>query len=380
MNPSTIGRVPLLLFLPLEIRYEIYRWVVDCVIVPPASPALEQESRQVLQYRNYLSSACLPFPMPERGKGFHTRGAWYRQINPAMSLLQVNQQVNAEVTRFLQHLRITDYSVDILYVKGLGVFPTWSVPALPKSPYINSVHAILRTSDVPAALPDHSRDESGLGPGWNCSPGWKRNNVFLTYLEGLLSTLFNRGPGFLDRSLSHLEDDERVAPRYVFNHIIINVVSPTNPSSQNNTLGSNDEPKAIRGRLIQLKGKGKDEDPLTPEHRLATVMIWLLEKILGPEAYLPHIGMMVYEQIIGSFNFMVNGKGVYTIDVEERLQQWRAGRLAKEHPAKVQEYQEWKHWVDGRRARMNEGLDLDNTKPAPIDLWGGLWNRQFAAY
>ncbi|CAG9983553.1 unnamed protein product [Clonostachys byssicola] len=364
----------------MEPSYEIYRWVVDSVIVPPVSPALEQESRQVLQYRNYLSTACLPFPMPERGKGFHTRGAWYRQINPATSLLQVNKQVNAEVTRFLQHLRITDYSVHIMYVKGLGVFPIWSISALPKSPYINSVHAILRTSDGPAAVPGHSRDEPGLGPGWNPSPGWKCNNVFLTYLEGLLSTLFNRGPGFLDRSLIHLEEDDSIAPRYVVDHLIINIVSRTNTnaSGRNNMLGRNNESQAICGRLVLLKGKGKDKDPLTPEDRLATVMIWLLEKILGPEAYLPHIGMMVIEQIISSLIFMVNGKEVYTIDIEERLQQWRTERLAKEHP-KVQEYQEWRHWVDGRRERMKEGLELDNTRPPHIDLWGGLWGRRVGA-
>uniref|UniRef100_A0A8H7K1U1 F-box domain-containing protein n=1 Tax=Bionectria ochroleuca TaxID=29856 RepID=A0A8H7K1U1_BIOOC len=344
MDSLTADRMPLLLKLPLEVKNEIYRWVIDSVIVPPESLALEQENRQVLRYRNYLNSAILPLPIPENGRGYHTRGAWYRQTNPAISLLQVNKQVNAEVTRFLQYLRTTDYSVDIMYVKRLGVLLTWSIPALPKTPYINSVHVILRTSERPAALPNRFQDESGLGPGWNC------NNVFLTYFDGLLSTLFNRGPGFLDRSRSHHEDDVRATPRYyVVNHIIVDVISAIKASGQNNMPASDEQYQTNHGRLTQPQGNG--DSPPSPEERLASCMTWLLERILGPRAYLPHLGMMVYEQITGSFIFMANGKEIWTIEVEERLQQWRARRLAQEAP---EEYQEWKHWVDGRRARMKE--------------------------
>ncbi|CAH0046048.1 unnamed protein product [Clonostachys solani] len=351
MNPSTIDRMPLLLKLPVEVRNEIYRWAID------------SENRQPLRYRNYLSSAIIPQPIPENRQGNHTRGVWYRSTNPALSLLQVNKQVNEEVTRFLQHLRTADYSVDIVYVKGSGIWPTWSVPARPKTPYINSVYAILRTSDQPAALRDRFRDESGIGSGWNC------NNVFLTYFDGLLSTLFNRGPGFLDRSRSHHEDDAKVAPTYVVNHIIIDVVSLTNSSSQNNMLAGDEQSQSSNDRRTHLQGN--EESPVSPEERLGACMTGLLERILGlgPSAYLPHIGMMVYEQIIGSFIFMVNGKEVWTIDVEERLQHWGACRLAHEAPAKMQKYQEWKHWVDGRRARMKEGLDLDNTRPATNNIW-----------
>ncbi|KAK7212077.1 hypothetical protein V2G26_019255 [Clonostachys chloroleuca] len=363
MNPSTADCKPLLLLLPLELRNEIYRLVIDTVIVPPASPDLNQENRQALQYRNYLSSAILPQPIPENRQGSHTRDAWSRQINPSLSLLQVNKQVNAEVTRFLQHRHTSDYSVDIVYVKGLGLWPTWSIPALPQTPYINSVYTILRMSDEPPALPGHILDESDTSLSWNC------RSVLLTYFEGLLSTLFNRGPGFFDRSRSHHEDDPDFAPKYVVNRIIINVISATKALGQNNTLTGDEESQTGHGRRSYWQTD--EEKPRSPENRLVTGMTALLERILNPgyQTYLPHIGMMMYEHIIGSFIFMLDGKQVWKIDVEDRLQNWGACRLALEAPNTLPKYQEWKHWVDERRTRMKQGVDLDNTRPANDDIW-----------
>ncbi|VUC34807.1 unnamed protein product [Clonostachys rosea] len=296
--------MPSLLELPLEVRNEIYRWVIDSAIKPPPSPALEKERRRALRYRNYLSPAIFRLPIAQDGQ---------------------------EVTRFLQFLRTTDYSVDIVY--------------------INSVRAILRTPHRPAALPDHFRDDAGIGPGSDF------NIVIPKYLDGLLSTLFKRGPGFLGRSRNRRQVGARVALGYVVNHIIIDVVSTTEASGQSDILAGVEQ--------------GDEDGPTSPEERLATRMIRFLEHILGPPAFLPLVGMMLYEQIIGSIVFMVNGKEIRTIKVEECLQHWGARRLTKASPEIMQKHREWKHWVDGRRARMKQGLDLDSVRLVPNNLWSG---------
>ncbi|KAM0417122.1 hypothetical protein ACHAPT_012898 [Fusarium lateritium] len=113
--------------IPREIHQKIFDLAICFPATPPASPSVTQQGRR---------------------HGLHGRGIWHIQPrNPALSLLLVNRQFNAEVQMILDFIP-ADYHVDVLFVKDYGLWPTWHIPILPRTNYINSIKATFRLFDA----------------------------------------------------------------------------------------------------------------------------------------------------------------------------------------------------------------------------------------
>ncbi|CAI6090825.1 unnamed protein product [Clonostachys chloroleuca] len=302
--------------LPLEIRYGIYRWVICSATKPPPSPARDRPNRRRL---------------PDSSRD--TRGIFHRTPdNPALSLLLVNMQVNEEVSNFLVYLTTSNYHVDIMCVKESGLWPTWSVP--PPLPGKGAFPA-----------PTHHGQQDPVMAGF----------------YGLLEAFFHRGPGFMDRS--HPGDDLGVAPRYVVRDIIIDITAPVDASKHRSAIVDD---LHYRPDRLTSRYAGHDDVSVAPEERLAVLMARHLDMLLLFTPKLLNRGMLVYEQMSGSFVFMVCGKEYKRVEVETCLQRLEEVYLGPEGGPDLDrrgKFKRWRRWVDERRERMKEGLDLSTHRP-----------------
>lgn len=333
----------LFLSLPLEIRYGIYRWVICSATKPPPSPARDRPNRRRL---------------PDGSRD--TRGIFHRTPdNPALSLLLVNMQVNEEVSNFLVYLTTSNYHVDIMCVKESGLWPTWSVPpplpgkgAFPApTQYVDSVYATLRIFNPPKSM--RRWIDVPLEP-WTARPryGW-----ILRAARSVLPSW----PGFMDRS--HPGDDLGVAPRYVVRDIIIDITAPVDASKHRSVIVDD---LHYRPDRLTSRYAGHDDVSVAPEERLAELMARHLDMLLLFTPKLLNRGMLVYEQMSGSFVFMVCGKEYKRVEVETCLQRLEKVCLGPEGGPDLDrrgKFKRWRRWVDERRERMKEGLDLSTHRP-----------------
>ncbi|CAH0004257.1 unnamed protein product [Clonostachys byssicola] len=353
--------MPHLLKIPLELRQEIFHWVICSLVEPPESPVVEQEHRQPLPYGEYLRQGIW------NEGDFLSRAIWHRApTNPALSLLQVNKQIHDEVSRFLRHVP-TDCDVDIMYVKESGLWPTWSVPKLPETQYIDSVRATFR-------IFNHPED---LGEAFWYKGMWTRmmyhSPTFHRVFYGLLTSFLKRGPGLLDRT--HPEDDESISPRYIVRKIFIDIVAPTDGTQHSSILM--DESRYPKGRsATHLRYTYGDHDDVDtpPEERLASHLSKQLENLLFVQFWcyeFIHL-MIIYEQVAEEFIFTVNGEEFKRVSMEDGFQKLKQrffppGSEDLEANERPGGYRVWGNWVEERRLRMKEGLELDNRRPAGVE-------------
>ncbi|VUC20321.1 unnamed protein product [Clonostachys rosea] len=270
--------------IPLEIRYEIYGWVIRSATKSAPSPARDRRNRQSLPDGSHMS-----------------RGVFHRApVNPALSLLRVNRQVNEEVSSVLSYLP-TSYHVDIMCVKESGLWPTWAValplPGMGRSSapthYIDSVYATLRIFNPPKSMNRDFRN------GLTYSLSWGLQDAVLDGFNGMLKALFFRGPGFVDRSSP--EEDLDIAPRYVVKDIIVDIMAPKDASEHRSIVIDDVHYKPDR---LSSRYAGHDDRSVAPEERLAAHMFRHLNLLLSFTPKMLNKSMLVYEQMFGSFHFM----------------------------------------------------------------------------
>ncbi|KAH6989566.1 hypothetical protein BKA56DRAFT_576052 [Ilyonectria sp. MPI-CAGE-AT-0026] len=325
--------------IPREIRQSIFEWVICSPIDPPASPSVSQKGRRRLTEDVFWEGGIWQLP-PQ---------------NPALSLLLVNKQFHTEVNYVLQHTP-TDYHVDIMFVKGYGLWTTWSIPVLPRTQYIDSVHATFRLFEPTDDLDPRFRGSLSFRGG----DGGPPSAVWSFYR--LLTALLTNGPGYLGPEPLGRPCDLR--PRYVVNKVVVNVLAPTDGAAHRSiVLGEEEENRVDARRFID---RSLHDASIAPEERLARYMTGELDHLLALSYHTMNYGMVLYEGVVDTIDFLVNGEEYKGFNMQElvrepEIAQWGARRL--DVLRRRQRYRKWRRWLDGRRRRMKDGLELDDNRP-----------------
>ncbi|CAH0038573.1 unnamed protein product [Clonostachys solani] len=289
----------LLLMIPAEIRLAIFRWTICSVNTPPSHPAEEQPIRRNLKLTVGFTNPKIKHLRPP---------------NHTLPLLLVNRQVYEEVKAISCRLS-TDYYVDIMVVKKSGLWPTWSIPVLPQTQYIDSINCTLRIFDPVPPKP----------------------------LDGA------PGPQSLSEiQLGHVKK------------LVIDILAPVETSTNESMVVGDGHDKAAR-KLLE-NHPDHDNASITPEESLARCLCEFFDKMLsfGPDG--DKMGRFIYEQVVDNIAFTVNGKDFRAFELESRLREekakWRY-ETASYNGGGKRLSEKWILWVDKRRQRMREGHKID---------------------
>ncbi|KAF4458679.1 hypothetical protein FALBO_14579 [Fusarium albosuccineum] len=320
---------------PREIRQKIFDLAICSRVTPPASPSVTQDGRERMST-----------------DAFDGGGIWnLKPKNPALGLLLVTKQFHDEVQHVQNHIT-TDYYVDIMFVKDFGLWPTWTVPVLPKNQYINSIDATFRIFDPADDLDNrfqHSLDFRG-----GC--GGPETAIWSFY--SLLTNVMEMGPGFLERKAD-----------FVVKNIKINVLTPTDGAAHYSLAYKDMLPEEIskeeKRRRRRVRGLSRDES--TPaEERLTEYITNGLSMVLHIGYHTMRYGMILWESIQESIVISTNGKEHRRFDVEKLVQDYDP-RYWGETPEFIvdrrDKYRQWREWLDVRRQAMKEGKELDGNPP-----------------
>lgn len=324
--------------IPREIRQSIFEWVICSPIDPPASPSVSQEGRRKLSKDLFSGSGIWQLP-PQ---------------NPALPLLLVNKQFHTEVNYVLRHAS-TNYHVDIMFVKGCGLWTTWSIPVLPRTQYIDSVHARFRlfepTDDLdPCFLKSLSFRGGDGGPP-----------LAVWSFYRLLTALLTNGPGYLGPEQT--ERLQNLSPRYVVKKVVVDVFAPTDGAAHTSIVLKDQEDEENTRRWSD--GFLHDAS-IAPEERLAWYMTSELDRALDLNYYTMNYGIILYESVAESIVFLVNGEEYKRISMEKLMREHEVtywGQTPRDKLRRKQKYRKWRRWLDERRRRMKEGLELDDNRP-----------------
>uniref|UniRef100_A0A8H7TUN3 Uncharacterized protein n=1 Tax=Bionectria ochroleuca TaxID=29856 RepID=A0A8H7TUN3_BIOOC len=358
----------LLLMIPAEIRLAILGWTICSLGTPPSHPAEEQSIRQNLR---------------------HTVGFTYPKIkhlrppNHTLPLLLVDRQIYGEVKSLLCRLSADYYVdimvVDIMAVKELGLWPTWSIPALPQTQYIDSINATLRIFDLvppkpldgaprPQSLSEiqfsheaTSKERCSRHESTHADIDW-RKSARLGLLYWLLVDIFYKGPGLLATVRRPLP-----LPQYIVKKLVIDIRAPVEAPSSESMVFDDGHYKAARN--LPENDPGHDDATITPEESLARCLCEFFNRLLafGPNSN--KMGQFIYEQVVDSIVLTLNGKDFKAFELESRLREeetkWRAEPPNLNYNASGKRLSEkWILWAYKRRQRMREGLKIDfNQRP-----------------
>ncbi|VUC26125.1 unnamed protein product [Clonostachys rosea] len=324
--------------IPLEIRLVIFRWVMCSRNLPPSGPSENRADRKILQDT----------------EGFTFVGLWHLvPTNPALSLLLVNRQIHHEVKKLVPCLS-TDCHVDVMYVKESGVWPTWSISALPQTRYTGSLYATIRTFDPPDILENKYRHRI-------IADGDEQSSTVLHWsFYWLLAKFLDYGPGLLRPSPSE-RIRSTISSLYAVNQVIIDVVAPGSGSGHKSILVDDERYEVAKKELERFPIH--DDVSIPIEERLAIYLSGYLDRILSFDVNMVDRGLILYEQIIDRITVTVNGKEFRVFDLEARLMKeevrWR--REIPDSNEKLKPFLEkWTHWVGERRQRMREWLEIDD--------------------
>lgn len=320
--------------IPVEIRLNVMKQAIYSLGDPPSCPTTSQEGRKRLP----------------RGECFGG-GIWQLPLrNPALPLLLVNKQLCGEVKDIIR-LMTTDYHVDIMFLKSHGLWTTWTVPVLPQTQYIDSVHATFRPFE-----PTEDLDTSFGSLDFHNGDGGPPTAVWS--FHSLLTDLLAAGPGYQPKK------QEGIRSRYVVKRIIVDVVAPIDGAAYKSIFW---EDERYEDEVSPRQdGRGPHDASIAPEQRLANYMIENLDRLLHLTYYTMDYGAIVYESVLEDITILVNGSECKRYDMNElmrehKMEYWGETRdfIARRKRA----HGRWKTWVHERRERMKEGLKLDNHRP-----------------
>ncbi|KAF4980209.1 hypothetical protein FZEAL_3720 [Fusarium zealandicum] len=337
--PSHIAMA--LLQIPLELRQNIFRCVVCSPTEAPSSPSASQKGRY--QLLESLSG---------------DRGIWQLPPeNPAISLLLVNKQVHIEVKDVLGHVP-ADYHVDIMFVKRYGLWTTWTIPRLPSTQYIDSVHATFRLFDPTDDLEPRFRNSLNFEGG----AGGPEPALWAFY--NLLIVLLCRGPGYFGPPRS--SEPSRTNSQYVVKKIVVDILAPTDGATHRSLVWSDKECQGKPSRLHMYGRDLFDVEESAPEKCLASYIINHLHDLIDLTYHTMNYGMVLHESVAESIVVLVNGTECQRYDMEEIVQGHQVlywGETADLIKDRKEHHRIWRIWLDERRLRMKHGLELDNNCP-----------------
>lgn len=227
----------------------------------------------------------------------------------ALPLLLVNRLINRHVQDIMATERsIRDYAIDIMFVKMAGLWPTWTrVPVLTR--HVDTVHATFRIFN-PAPDLDSKFDASGL-LGAGC---------------GGYHTV--TGPG-----LVHVEPGVR-------------------------GMG---EAFSLR-RPEGWKGPASLDPRIEPAEKLALFLHDWVSRFLTLFTETDN-ATILYEDIMDSIQFRVNGKVQLHVDIEEAFAMAEPPWSLTREDSQRERFLQWTEWVTEKRRLNRLGHDLPREKP-----------------
>jgi hypothetical protein len=334
--------------LAVEIRQKILQEAILSTRHAPACPSVDQEGRR------QVSAFALT-----------GGGIWCKTpVNTAIPFLLINKRIHNEVQDILRRIPAS-YNVDIIFVKDYGLWPTWSVPVLPHTQYIDSVHATIRLFEPTDDL--DSRFEGSLRFRQVCGGPPLATWAFFK----LLTSVFTCGPGWYDRP-EEGSFGNRIAdltPRYVVGKIVVDVVTPTDLPVHQSIHWSNKEYEAAIARSWVWSRRGDQDQPV--ELRMADYITDYFDRVLIMEIALDH-GAIIYENLRDAIIFTVNGVEYKSYNIEEVMSErvealFKSGfRSTPEGVERKANFKMWKKWLDERRQRMRDGQELDSVRPVKL--------------
>ncbi|KAK1763342.1 hypothetical protein QBC33DRAFT_549962 [Phialemonium atrogriseum] len=326
--------------IPLEIRLSVFREAICSLADQPSCPAVSQKGRKRLSQ-----------------DAFGGAGIWQLPLrNPALPLLLVNKQIHAEVKDVLERTTTTSYHVDIMYLKFYGLWTTWTIPALPRTQYIDSIHASFRLFEPTKDLDKRFRGSLSFSPGDGGPP------LAVWSFHKLLTGVLTDGPGYLGGKRSGMQ--KGLTPRYAVKRVVVNIVAPIDGAVHKSIIwGDKGYDKRVRPGE---DGCGPHDASIPAEQRLADYMIQHLDTILYLNYYTMNYGTVLYEGVLEDITFLVNGTEYKRYDMDELMREHKVnywGETPELIEQRQQAHAKWKSWVDERRNRMKEGLELDSNRP-----------------
>ncbi|VUC37581.1 unnamed protein product [Clonostachys rosea] len=276
--------------------------------------------------------------------------------NLALSLMLVNRQFYADVQKVLQ-LFGTNYHVDIMFVKDRGFWTTWTIPTLPKTQYIDSVHATFRIFEPTEDLDEKFRNSLYLGP----ADGGPSGGLWGFYR--MLVALLQSGPASLG------PQPKDWSTPYAVKRISIDVLSPTDGVTHRSLAASNEELRAnpfwFLARRINFVLHNVQ---LTQERRLVSHMVSGFEIVWNLRYQSINHGTLLFEAVRDTVDFLLNGKLHMRFDVAERMRTMekpvpRLTATSKVNLSRKKSYRKWWKWLQKRRNQMDQGLEFDPKRP-----------------
>ncbi|KAK3936008.1 hypothetical protein QBC46DRAFT_396070 [Diplogelasinospora grovesii] len=265
--------------IPVEIRLNVIREAICSLADRPSCPAVSQEGRKRLARDSFTGGGIWQLPLR----------------NAALPLLLVNKQIHAEVKDVLE--RTTSYHVDIMFLKSYGLWTTWTIPALPRTQYIDSVHASFRLFEPTEDLDTRFRGSLSFRGGDGGPPlaVWS----FYKLLTGVLTD----GPGYLRGEQSGMLENR--TPRYAVKRLVVDIVAPTDGAVDKSILW--EDKRYEEGAMPRdgwNYGHGPHDASIPAEQRLADYMIEHLDSILRLDYYTMDYGIIVYESVQEDITFV----------------------------------------------------------------------------
>uniref|UniRef100_A0A8H7K922 F-box domain-containing protein n=1 Tax=Bionectria ochroleuca TaxID=29856 RepID=A0A8H7K922_BIOOC len=330
--------------LPTELRQRILDFAICSRQTPPESPSASQRDRSNPR-DGFWYDYCI-WQLPPK--------------NLALPLMLVSRQFCADVQKVLQ-LFGTNYHVDIMFVKDCGFWTTWSIPALPRTQYIDSVHATFRIFEPTQDLDEKFKDSLCLNAYDEGSSG----GILGFHL--LLAALLRSGPGFLEPSSNAFDPSSP----YAIKRILIDVLSPTDVVEHSSIIASNEEFHTNHLDRARVLKDHLHDVQIAPDTRLAEHVLWGFRMLWDLNSESLEYGAIVLEGVRDTIDFMVNGELHTSFDVAERVKTMQMPvHPWTEPPAyalrRETGYRKWRKWLDERRKLMDQGLVFDPKRPVQV--------------
>ncbi|KAF5649419.1 hypothetical protein F52700_693 [Fusarium sp. NRRL 52700] len=318
--------------IPLELRQAIFELVLTGSVAP-SSPSESQHGRSQLLY-------CLR----HMRWGWRPRGVWQMApMNKSLSLLLVSKQFYTEVQDIFRCLP-NSYHVDIMFVKNYGFWPTWDIIKRPTSRYIDKITSTIRIFEPTDDLNDRFKDSLRFqgGDGGPESAAWA--------LYELLVSLIQHGPGYVGLPTNQ---------GFVINKIEVNVVSPTDGAAHTKlACRDNENPWWLRWCGIEY-----GNEPV-PEKRLADYMTHFLDIVFKAESDVRPYGQELYEHILESITFQLNGQEWEKRRIDEYLEKCHPSTWPQDYRngwcRKTLRTRQWLRMIRRRREKVRKGLEVND--------------------
>ncbi|KAM0271682.1 hypothetical protein ACHAQH_008968 [Verticillium albo-atrum] len=286
----------------------------------------------------------------------------------ASALLATSRQIRSETQDLLASSRKLVYHVDVMFIEGSGLWPTWlSIPT--RSLHVDEVHAQFRIHELPPDLAPVWESPGLWGGGEEGAPG---GNVM--FYE-LLARFLQSGPAGLDRSrqqyqavysIGRLRLDVQLVPDGEDHGLFLE-----RPGPGTALFGGLDWYVVRRddGRLVTARSLEETDPRRLPAERLAYFMSHSLEMVLRMTQHAVKYGKVLYEGI-GVVEISVGGEVRWAWDLEAMFRTFASGH--EQHDAvRGHQTSEFKMWrQQAQELRRLRALDVvESPSTADGEIW-----------